>query len=262
MVWPPISSLWTCILWLVILSLSVNAQTAASVNVSVVNTSPQIAYTPFICTSAASLSSDPDCLGGWNVTTISEIQTVTTTGPAPNGAEIIPQMFMTFRASALYMSTSAISNASANFTVTSSSLTVSRVIDTAVGLIGIVDLLESELSTLTITFIPGQNVSRLDIGSILVTVTDPDDPSSFLPTMTLPPSMALPTFTPHTTSSLSSSPSPTNTQHSLPHRAEVAEALGLVLGLGVGLTIIVSVAFFWWKRRRRLQAAQQNNSWF
>jgi len=262
-----IHPLWTSWFWLwvaAILSLPVT-QAAGSFNVSIPNTSPQIVYTPFLCNTTTSLISDPNCSGGWNVSAISGIQTVSTTGPAPNGAEIVPQMFMAFRASALYMSTSATSNATANFTVTSSSLTLSRVVNSAAGLVAIVNLVESELTTLTITFIPGQNVSQLDIGSILVTVTDPDVTSSFLPTMTLPPSMTLPTFTPQTTasSSLSTSPSPTSTQRSLAHRAEIAEALGLVLGLGVGLTLIVGAAFYWWKRRRRLQTeAQQNNSWF
>ncbi|KAF8196868.1 hypothetical protein K438DRAFT_1825693 [Mycena galopus ATCC 62051] len=260
MVWPRIPPLWTWIwLWVVILTLSVTTQAQGSANVSIANTSPQIVYTPFLCTQEA-LISDPDCSGGWNVTNIAGIPTVSTLGPASNGAEIVPQMFIAFRASALYMSTSVTSNASANFSIASPSRSLSTVVNSTLDLIYIVDLLESELTTLTITFIPGQNVSRLDIGSILVTVTDPDDPASFLPTMTLPPSMTLPTFTPTASSSPSASASSTSAGQSLPHRAEIAEALGLVLGLGVGLTLIFGTAFFWWKRRRRLQAAEQ--SWF
>ncbi|KAJ6581096.1 hypothetical protein B0H19DRAFT_929128 [Mycena capillaripes] len=254
--------LWTCI-WTLILSLP-GTRAAESFNVSISNTAPQIVYTPFLCNNAT-LISDPDCSGAWNVSRIAGIQTVSTTGPAPNGADIVPQMFMAFRASALYMSTSAISNASANFTVSSPSTSTSHVVDSALGLIAIVNLTESELTTLTITFIPGQNLSQFDIGSILVTVTDPDSTSSFLPTMTLPPSMTLPTFIPATTSASSStsiSASPSSTRASLAHRAQTAEALGLVLGLGVGLTLIAGATFFWWKRRRRLQAAQQQNSWF
>ncbi|KAF7356966.1 hypothetical protein MVEN_01032800 [Mycena venus] len=259
--YPP---LWIWIwLWVVSLSLPVT-RAAGSVNVSIANTSPAIVYTPFLC-NATSLISDPGCSGGWNASAIAGIPTVSTTGPTPDGADIVPQMFMAFRASALFMSTSAISNASANFTVTSSSLTLSRVVDSAAGVIAIVNLVESELTTLTITFVPGQSVSQLDIGSILMTVTDPDVTSSFLPTMTLPPSITLPTFIPQSTtasSSLSASPSSTSTHRSLAHRAQIAEALGLVLGLGVGLTLIAGAAFYWWKRRRRLQAAQQTNSWF
>ncbi|KAJ7626313.1 hypothetical protein DFH06DRAFT_1007596 [Mycena polygramma] len=248
-------------LWIIFSSLP-GVRAAGSVNVSISNTAPQIVYTPFLCNSTMSLTADPDCLGAWNVSEVAGIPTVSTTGPAPNGAEIVPQMFMAFRASALYMSTSTISNASANFTLASTSVSVSRVINSAAGLIAIVDLAESELTTLTITFIPGQNNSQFDIGSILVTVTDPDTTSSFLPTMTLPPSMTLPTFIPQSTpaSSSSSSPSPSSTQRALAHRKQIAEALGLVLGLGVGLTLIAGTAIFWWRRRRRLQAA--DNAWF
>ncbi|KAJ7876288.1 hypothetical protein B0H13DRAFT_2055699 [Mycena leptocephala] len=259
-----ISFLWTCFwLWIVISSLPATCA-AGSVNVSISNTAPQIVYTPFLCNNTTSLISNPDCKGGWNVSDIAGIQTVSTTGPDVNGAEIIPQMFMAFRASALYMSTSVVSNATANFTVTSTSSSISTVVDSAAGLIALVNLVESELTTLTITFIPGQDISQLDIGSILVAVTDPDTTSSFLPTLTLPPSMTLPTFTPQTTasSSLSVSASPSSTQRSLAHRAQIAEALGLVLGLGVGLTLIAGVAFFWWRRRRRQQRARQENAWF
>ncbi|KAK7031485.1 hypothetical protein R3P38DRAFT_817121 [Favolaschia claudopus] len=260
----PLSWQWLALL-LVILSVVPITQAAGSVNVSIANTSPQIVYTPFLCNVTAGVTSDnPDCSGGWNASSVSGIPTVTTRGAAPEGAELVPQMFLSFRASALYMFTSGVSNASANFTVTSSSLTLSRVVDTAVGLVAIVNLNETQLTSLTISFMPGQNASRLDIGSILVTVPDAQATSSFLPTLTLPPSISLPTFIPQTTTaSSSSSPSPTSTPRSLSHRAQIAEALGLVLGLGVGLTLLAIVAFFWWKRRRRLRAeAQRENSWF
>ncbi|KAJ7849945.1 hypothetical protein B0H14DRAFT_2355859 [Mycena olivaceomarginata] len=254
MLWDRISLLRTWFwLWSVATLSLLPVTRAAGSNVSIPNTAPQIVYTPFLC-NATSLVSDPGCSGGWNVSAIAGIPTVSTTGPAPDGGEIVPQMFMAFRASALYMSTSASSNATANFTVTSASLTLSRVINSAAGLIAIVDLVASELTTLTITYVPGTDVAQLDIGSILVTVTDPAVTSSFLPTMTLPPSMSLPTFIPKSTSS------PSATPRSLTHRAQIAEALGLVLGLGVGLSLIAGTAFFWWRRRRRLQ--QQNNSWF
>jgi len=237
---------------------------AASVNVSIPNTSPEIVYTPFLCNSTFP-ANDPDCKGAWNATQIGGIATVSTDGPDPDGLNIVPQMFMTFRASALYMSTSVVSNATANFTVSSPTTTISRLVDSAAGLVALVNLVETDLTTLTITFVPGSDISQLDIGSILVTVTDPTETASFLPTMSLPPSMSLPTFLPTSTasssSSASASPSSSSTStHSLSHRAQIAEALGLCLGLGVGLSIIAGAVFFWWRRRRRLQA--QNNSWF
>ncbi|KAJ7173614.1 hypothetical protein C8R46DRAFT_893407 [Mycena filopes] len=258
----PLLCTWTW-LWLLLISSLPRAQAAGSVNVSIANTSPQIIYTPFLC-NATTLTADPGCLGAWNETSLGGIPIVSTTGPAIEGADIVPQMFMAFRASALYMSTSVASNASANFTVSSASITASRVINSGEGLVAIVGLAETELTTLTITFIPGQAASQLDIGSILITVTDPDSTSSFLPTMTLPPSITLPTFIPTSTApSSSTSPSSTKSPQTLSHRAQIAEALGLVLGLGVGLSIIAGAILFWWKRRRRLRAERaQTNAWF
>jgi len=52
-------------------------------------------------------------------------------------------------------------------------------------------------------------------------------------------------------------------QLSVAHHAQIAEALGIVIGLGVGLTLIAGASFYWWRRRRRrLQVANQPNMWF
>ncbi|KAF7309516.1 hypothetical protein MIND_00322400 [Mycena indigotica] len=241
-------------------ALSFGLLVAGSANVSVSNTAHEIIYTPFLC-NATTVLIDPDCSGAWqvqrNTTNIGGIPTVSTRGPSPEGANIIPQMFMAFRASALYLSTSVISNATANFTITSKSVSATRIVNSAAGLVAIVNLVESELTTLAVTFIPQTTVSRLDIGSILLTVSNRAATSSFLPTMSLPPSMSPPTFIPST----SASPFPSKAAaRSLPHRAAVTEALSLVLGLGVGLSIIVSALFFWWRRRRRLKETRQ--TWF
>ncbi|KAJ7493336.1 hypothetical protein B0H11DRAFT_2005956 [Mycena galericulata] len=238
-----------------------------SFNVSVSNTAPEIVYTPFLCNGDIP-SNDPDCKGAWNATDIGGIATVTTDGPDAEGANIVPQMFMSFRASALYMSTSTISNATANFTVTSGTTSISRLVDSSAGFVAVVNLVESALTTLTITFIPGDddNSTHLDIGSILLTVTDSTETDSFLPTMSLPPSMSLPTFLPESTtasSSASASPSSSTTTtptQSLAHRAQIAEALGIVLGLGIGLSLIAGTLFWWWRRRRRARAAEK--TWF
>ncbi|KAJ7746791.1 hypothetical protein DFH07DRAFT_832392 [Mycena maculata] len=255
--------LWLRIgLLLLLISSLPSTRAAGSVNVSIPNTSSEIVYTPFLCNGTVP-ADDPGCKGGWNATDIAGIATVSTQGPDPDGADIVPQMFMAFRASALYMSTSAVSNATANFTVASTTTSTSTVFDSSAGLVAILNLDESQLTTLTITFIPGQNVSQLDIGSILVAVTDPTETASFLPTMSLPPSMTLPTFLPQSTaspSSASASPSSSSSTQSLSHRAQIAEALGLVLGLGVGLALTAGAVFFWWRRRRRLR--EQDNMWF
>ncbi|KAJ7065298.1 hypothetical protein C8F01DRAFT_1248895 [Mycena amicta] len=240
-------------LWLAALSLVLPA--AGSVNISISNIAPQIIYTPFLC-NASSLIVDPNCSGAWNATNIAGIPTVSTRGPSLEGGDIVPQMFMAFRASALYLSTSVSSNATANFTISSTSGSDTKIVDSAAGLVAIINLVETELTSFVVTFIPGTNSSQLDIGSILLTVSNPDATSSFLPTMTLPPSISLSTFSPTSSSASSSTTSP----RSLPHRAEIAEALSLVLGLGVGLSVIAGALFFWWRRRRRLREARQ--TWF
>ncbi|KAJ6624845.1 hypothetical protein B0H10DRAFT_1784038 [Mycena sp. CBHHK59/15] len=257
--------IWTS-LCLFISSLPV-IQAAGSVNVSVPSTSAQIVYTPFVC-NASTVAADPDCKGAWRIYDLAGADIVSTDGPDPEGANIVPQMFISFRASALYLGTSVLSNATANFTVSSPTSSISTSVDTSADLVAIVGLVESQLTTLTITFIPqtGQNVSQLDIGSILMTVTDPTDTTSFLPTMTLPPSISLPTFIPQSTSSSSGSASSTSSPaasstHSTSHRAQIAEALGLVLGLGA-LVLIMGTALFYWRQRRRQKAASQNNAWF
>nr|GAT56614.1 predicted protein [Mycena chlorophos] len=227
---------------------------AGSANVSVSNTAPEIEYTPFLC-NAPSSASNSGCSGGWNATNIGGIPTVSTFGPASGGEDIVPQMFMAFRASAFYMSTSVDSNATANFTVASNTSLQTHVVNSADGLVSIVGLDETQLTSLVITFIPQSNASQLDIGSILLTVSDPDATSSFLPTETLPPSMSLPTYV-----STSATSTTTSTVQALPHRAEIAEALSLVLGVGIGLCIIAGCIFFWWRRRKKLR--QQRQVWF
>ncbi|KAJ7282020.1 hypothetical protein C8J57DRAFT_1299194 [Mycena rebaudengoi] len=222
------TSLWTWTWLLGVFSSLPGICAAGPVNVTIPNTSPQIVYTPFIC-NTTTIPSNPECKGAW--------------------------------ASALYVTTSTSSNASANFTVASPSISLSSVVDTSAGLIAIINLVESELTTLTITFIPGESNSQLELGSMLMTVTNATATSSFLPTMTLPPSMSLPTFIIHSTSS-SPSPSSTNSPQGSNHKKQITIALSLVLGLGVGLSIILGTAFFYWrKRKRQRDAMQENMSW-
>ncbi|KAJ7623597.1 hypothetical protein FB45DRAFT_926185 [Roridomyces roridus] len=223
--------------------------TYAAVNVSVQNTDPDIVYTPFICdASTPGSSNNPNCTGGWNATQVGTIHVVSTTGPDPDGGSIIPQMFMAFHASALYMSTSTV--------------------DTTAGLVVIIGLDESVLTTLTITYDPGTSgsnaVRRLDIGAILLTVTDPNDTTSFLPSMTLPSSTTLPTFVPQTSTSTTTSASASSTTSQSPSQhIPMAEVLGLAIGLGLGLTTILGVAafFVWWHSRLRRQHTEQSMQW-
>lgn len=63
-----------------------------------------------------------------------------------------------------------LSNATANFTIFAGSTVISETLNTSVGLVDIVNLIESEITTLAITFVPGLTPSRLDIGSLWIAV--------------------------------------------------------------------------------------------
>ncbi|KAF7317801.1 hypothetical protein MKEN_00868000 [Mycena kentingensis (nom. inval.)] len=244
--------------WLLALLFRVLPAAGAATNISIANSSPQIVFTPFVCEDASALASDPECSGAWNATNIAGRPTIRTRGPALGGSNIVPQMFMVFRASALYLSTSVESTAIANFTVSSKTGTATQIVDTSAGLVAIINLDESVLTSLVVTFVPGTNASVLDIGSILLTVSDSTATSSFLPTMTLPPSMSLPTFVLPTTSAGASS---TSTPRTLAHREQIALALSIVLGVGVGLSVIAAAIFLWWRKRRR-RKQRETQTWF
>jgi len=241
-----------------------NCQAWCQQNVSVSNTSPQIIYTPFLC-NATTVTSNPDCKGAWRVMNINGTNVVSTDGPDAEEANIIPQMFFQFRASALYLTTSVLSNATANLTVFAGSTVIPATLNTSVGLVDIVNLIESDITTLTITFVPGPIPSRLDIGSLWLAVTNDTATSSFLPSMTLPPSMSLPTFTPpsstaSSTSSASSSTSSASNTRTQIHKKLIKDALGLVLGLGLGLTFLTGIGLYYWKRRRRHDSASSSTN--
>jgi len=222
-------------------------------NITILNTSPQIDYSPFLCNVTGSDSFDPSCLGGWQVLTLGGETIVTTEGPGPQGANIVPQMFLEFQAAALFFTTSSSSNATINITVTAGSTSIATSANSSVGVAAILNLPESETTTLTVTFSPGQIPSHLDIGNFKLEVTANSSPSSFLPTPTLPPTVSLPGFSvPSTlTSSTSTTPSSSAQSSNSSHKQLVADAVGLTVGLGIGLTLVTLLGFYTWKRRRR-----------
>ncbi|KAJ3983264.1 hypothetical protein F5890DRAFT_210530 [Lentinula detonsa] len=224
-------------------------------NISIANTSPQIDYTPFVCNVTDSGSFSTSCLGGWQVLT-SEGQTVVSTkGAGPLGANVVPQMFLQFRASALFLSTSASSNATFEIAVSAGNTSVSVSANSSIGVAAVLNLPENETTTLSLTFTPGQIASHLDIGNITISVIDNSSLPSILPTQTLPPTVSLPSFISSTTTVSSTSSSPTNTSNSQSsdssHKQLVADAVGLTVGLGLGLTLVTSLGYYTWKRRRR-----------
>jgi hypothetical protein len=120
--------------------------------------------------------------------------TVVTGGPAPQAGNIIPQMFVSFRgedkypfrlssnliadtgcsASSVYLITAPSSNATANITIALTyqpSFTIS--INASNGGAGIVNLDESFLTSLSVTYLPGTNFTQLALQYVVLTVSDP-----------------------------------------------------------------------------------------
>ncbi|KAH0583087.1 hypothetical protein H2248_010973 [Termitomyces sp. 'cryptogamus'] len=108
----------------------------------------------------------------------------------------------------------------------------------------VLGLTEADLSTVVVTFVPGKLPTRLDISSINLTVTGDPATSIFLPSMTLPPTASLPIFSP----ALSSPPSPVEASD---HHMLVVEAVGITIGLSLGLTVVAVLGYLYWRRRRR-----------
>uniref|UniRef100_A0A0W0FNP6 Mid2 domain-containing protein n=1 Tax=Moniliophthora roreri TaxID=221103 RepID=A0A0W0FNP6_MONRR len=195
---------------------------------------------------------------------------VSTNGPSDAGANIIPQMFLQYRATSLVMTLPPSSNASMNITVlTGNNDVLSLAVNSSVGTFAVLNLNEANTTTLSITFIQtSAGPSRLDIGNITITVSNSVSASvSIFPTQTLPPSLSLPPIIPPTptisTASTSASATPTagSSQQGESRKQLIAYAVGLTLGLGLGLSAVVSGAYILWKRRRRKQreaAAEYN----
>ncbi|KAJ7576259.1 hypothetical protein C8J56DRAFT_800312 [Mycena floridula] len=229
------------------------AQAGSSNNVTISNTSPQIRYTPFLCPTTAET-----CDGAWRVIDIDGASVVSTNGPSDAENDILPQMFFSFRASTIFVQTSSLSNATVNLTIFAGNVAITAIINSSLGHFTVVQLPEDEVATLSLTFIAGAP-SRLDIGNIIITVSDPTATSSFLPTQTLPPPIILPSFVPP------SSPLPSATASLLPISTTIPSlslkrlvglAVGLVVGLGLGLTALAAALWLLW-RRRRIKATSQ-----
>ncbi|KAF8888131.1 hypothetical protein BD779DRAFT_1440319 [Infundibulicybe gibba] len=251
--WSPV--LWACfVLQLLGLSIAQSGTPANQQNVTIPTTSSQIVYTPFLC-DAATAATNPQCRGAWQTTVSVDGRPITfTTGPDVLDGDIIPQLFIRIRASALYLTTS-FSNATTNITVSANNAVVTQQFNSSVGLVNILNLTEDEITMVVLTFVPGSIPTRLEITSLTVTVTGAPPTSSFLPSMTTPPSASLPTYFPASstsTSVTSSSSSPTASRPpAVSNRTKIAEAVGLTVGLGLGLTAVFVLSFCYWRRRRR-----------
>ncbi|KDQ26425.1 hypothetical protein PLEOSDRAFT_1089758 [Pleurotus ostreatus PC15] len=246
-------SWWLVPLFIVFQALALIPRVQAARNITIGNTSPEVVYTPFLCDVTGA-----DCEGAWRVVDVDGISVVTTDGPSPAQGSVIPQMFIRFRASAFFMTTSSLSSALANFTLSAGGTVITQPINTSIPLLGGVNLIEADTTQLTITFISG---GRLDIGTFNLTVSDDNLPlSSVLPSVTLPPSMPPPTFTIAPTSSNGPSVSPSASGSPGVHPNLIAQAVGLTVGLGLGLTVFVILAFMCFRLRRRQRQQQRRRS--
>ncbi|KJA28216.1 hypothetical protein HYPSUDRAFT_809084 [Hypholoma sublateritium FD-334 SS-4] len=205
------------------------------VNLSIPITSTQLVYTPFVCNSTVAQANPQSCSGAWRLS--ADEASVATTGPSPNSSNIVPQLFFQFQATDLFLTTLPSSNATVNLTASSNGTSVSTLFNTTLGMAAIVNLPENVVSQLTITFIPSNVSTQFVLQGIAITTPQNGTITSILPTQTLPPSISLPPFTTPTSGSAK--------------RKRIAEAVGLTVGLGLGLTLLFSGTFYYWKRQRR-----------
>jgi hypothetical protein len=96
-----------------------------------------------------------------------------TFGPTPGGGNFIPQLFLVLRGTSFLLTTSPVSNATANVTIVASpsNVFVSTTFDSSEGRISAVNLPPDQDVTLAVTYIPSPDgePTRLDIDSVAVT---------------------------------------------------------------------------------------------
>ncbi|KAI6023347.1 hypothetical protein EDC04DRAFT_300553 [Pisolithus marmoratus] len=112
-------TLVSCVLLILSLCLSTAQISRARAQQIVVlsSTDPDIIYNPPLCSSSEGGSG---CVSPWQLVNDSSVPTavISTNGPIPEAGNVIPQVFLTFRASNLYLYPSPLSNATVNITLT------------------------------------------------------------------------------------------------------------------------------------------------
>ncbi|KAK0202392.1 hypothetical protein DFS33DRAFT_891903 [Desarmillaria ectypa] len=199
-----------------------------------------IVYTPFFCDST---KGGGDCRGGWQAIDVDGTTVISTDG-LNEGAAIIPQMFLQIHAAALFVTTSSQSNATINITVSAGNTSIQQQFRPPLSTITVVNLIEDEVTTFSITFING---TRLDVGTLTAQVSDGSS-ETVLPTQTLPPAIVIPSSTTilATPTGAASAGGPAN------NSKQLSLALGLTLGLGLGLTLVSIAAYLVWERSRTM----------
>ena len=122
---------------------------------------------------------------------------VFTSGPDPASQSIIPQLFFQFRgqkstleahfstffcwppmlsyecnvlASALYILTSPLSNATVNITVSANGVAISNLFNSTIGSASVVSLPQNSTTTLSATFVPALSPTLFGVQALLITV--------------------------------------------------------------------------------------------
>ncbi|CCM01327.1 uncharacterized protein FIBRA_03376 [Fibroporia radiculosa] len=215
------------------------------VNVTLQSTASEIVYSPPLCSGTVET-----CASAWRLIPSpdgSGIDIASTDGPTAASGDLIPQMFLTFTGIQLYIWTSSSSTAMANVSLSTQDPTVSITsqVDTAVGLIAVVDLPGDRATTLTITYINASDKgTRLDFSNLTI-VTPSNQTSPFASTI-LPQSATILPFTPIISAAPLKMSSPSSTQTT---SDVVAEVLGAVLGVVLSGLAVIAIRYY--RRRRR-----------
>jgi len=225
-------------------------------NTTIPNTSSQVVWTPSPCNSSSSGGHRAD--GWWYSQDASGIEKVSTLGPSASEGDMIPQMFLLFQGSGIFIRTSTASTALANVSVSCpSNLSFAQrheVFNTSSRWWGTSDLSTNATLLFSLTYAnSGENEKGkvegvLEIEEIRVTsFHTPAIPSSS-------PSLSLPI------SILPSNSHPTVSSFTSTHRKQTAKAIaGAVLGSVLGLCALLGLGFgilVWRSKRRKRWVAE------
>ncbi|KAI0331693.1 hypothetical protein GY45DRAFT_1345209 [Cubamyces sp. BRFM 1775] len=170
-----------CSLFVVLIGLT-STCVRAEVNITLEDTASQIIYSPPAC--GLTLLSDgteaqtvTDCNSAWRIIAAQGAAggTLTTTsGPTDGSGDVIPQLFLSVRAHALYVKTTPSSTAIVNVSVSTNNpiLTVKSELNSSLEFISIVGLPEDRISTLSLTFVQSDRATHVDIDTITVSISD------------------------------------------------------------------------------------------
>ncbi|OJT13501.1 hypothetical protein TRAPUB_9966 [Trametes pubescens] len=171
------------LLWSLLVLLHI-ALVRADVNITLEDTASQIIYSPSACgltLSSAGTETETEtenCDSAWRIVATQDASggTLTTTsGPTDGSGGLVPQIFLSVRARALFVKTSPSSNAIANVTVSSMTnpiVSVRSELNSSVDFISIIGLPEDIVTTLSLAYVASNITTHLDIDSIAVLISD------------------------------------------------------------------------------------------